>query len=140
MINPYSPPVVLRAASDEPLAGVSPLAKPATALIVMSAVQSVIWSNVLISYGVTTARGIKVSEDGFGLLMGFIQFVTLLVICIGAANMARQRSLRWAWISAVLACVPGLSPFFVLGIPFGAWSAWLLRDERIRIGFGSQAS
>lgn len=80
-------------------------------------------------------RGERIPEDVVGLTMTVIQFAALLMICIGAARMGHLKSIRQSWLAAVLSCIPGVSPFFILGIPFGIWSIVLLRNDRIRNEF-----
>ena len=49
--------------------------------------------------------------------------------------MGHLKSFRMARIAAALSCIPGLTPFFILDIPFGIWSLVLLRDATIRSEF-----
>lgn len=97
--------------------------------------QSVIWSIILVTYVVMAARGVSVGEDPLGLATGVVQFVALLIICFGAAQMGHLKSFRMARIAAALSCILGLTPFFILDIPFGIWSLVLLRDATIRSEF-----
>ena len=140
MVNPYSPPSTIDSEADANAIARRRVAKPATALIVMSSIHSVIWSVFLISYGFAAAKGVAVGEDTIGLLMGIVQFFALIAICVCSAKMGHLKSFRMARIGAILSCVPGLTPFFVLGIPFGVWSLTLLRDGTIRSQFPTRAN
>lgn len=60
-----------------------------------------------------------------------IQFCCLILIAIGAAKMGFLESLLLARIAATLACIPIVTPFVLVGLPFGFWSRQLLRDPEI---------
>jgi hypothetical protein len=63
------------------------------------------------------------------------QLVSMIVISIGAAKLGFLESYRMARIGSILACVPLLTPFVWLGIPFGIWALRLLRDPEIQRAF-----
>ncbi len=54
--------------------------------------------------------------------MSLLQFFSLIAVAVGAAKMGHLESRKMGLVGATLACVPGLSPFLLLGIPFGVWS------------------
>lgn len=136
--NPYQPPVSDSIVSVDAAASARQrLSRPATALVIMASIHSVFGAIPLVSFFVMLARGLQGGEDPIRAFVGGLQFIVLLVICIGAARMGHLKSYRLAWVAAILSCVPGVSPFFFLGIPFGIWSIVLLRDAKIRSAFRS---
>ncbi|MEM6473885.1 MAG: hypothetical protein AAF802_30295 [Planctomycetota bacterium] len=63
------------------------------------------------------------------------QLVGLVVISIGAAKLGFLESYRMARVGSILACVPFVTPFIWLGIPFGIWALRLLADAEVRGAF-----
>ncbi len=53
----------------------------------------------------------------------------------GPAKMGHLESRTMGLVGATLACVPGLSPFFVVGIPCGIWSLRPLNDIEVQTAF-----
>jgi hypothetical protein len=133
--NPYQPPTPESELQFSPQTAMSRLSRPATALVIMSSIQAVIWSIPLVSFAVLFYQGTPLGEDSLGILAGLAEFTALLIICIGAAKMGHLKSYRMARLSAILSFIPCVSPFFVIGIPFGIWSLKLLRDPTIQSEF-----
>jgi hypothetical protein len=113
----------------------SRVSRPATALIIMASTQSVAVAIYLVSAAVIVARGGSVSDDIFGLAIGALQFVALLLIAVGAAKLGFLESHRLARLGSLLACIPFITPFIFIGIPFGIWSLRLLADPAVRDAF-----
>jgi len=114
------------------------LKRPATALVIMSSIQSVFPAISLVSFGVTWFSGkFLVMPRGAHLFLLFnvAQLVWLILICIGAAKMAQLESRRMAYVAAWLSCIPIISPFVIVGIPFGIWALVRLGDPDIRAAF-----
>ncbi len=63
------------------------------------------------------------------------QLVGLIVISIGAAKLGFLESYRMARVGSILACIPFVTPFIWLGIPFGIWALRLLADSDVRRAF-----
>jgi uncharacterized membrane protein required for colicin V production len=136
MTNPYAPPTddtTLHADSREAIR--DRLSRPATALIIMASIQSVFVTIYLVSAAVAVARGGSVSDDIFGLAVGCLQLVGLILIAVGAAKLGFLESYRLARMGSVLACIPFITPFIVIGIPLGIWSLRLLAEPAIRDAF-----
>lgn len=53
-----------------------------------------------------------------------------VLIAIGAATMGRLESYRMGMVGMVLASIPIVSPFDILGIPFGIWELTALIPTR----------
>ncbi len=136
MTNPYAPPT-----SDITLRGESRVAikarvsRPATALIIMASIQSVFVAIYLVSAAVIVVRGGTVFDDAIGLAIGCLQFICLILIAVGAAKLGFLESYRIARLGSMLACIPFITPFMLIGIPFGIWSLRLLSDPHIRDAF-----
>jgi len=136
MTNPYAPPTsstTLDVDSREAIK--SRVSRPATALIIMASIQSVSVAIYLVSAAVIVARGGSVSDDVFGLVIGAIQFVALMLIAVGAAKLGFLESHGLARLGSLLACIPFITPFIFIGIPFGIWSLRLLADPAVRNAF-----
>lgn len=137
MTNPYAPPEADESPSirarDVLKARVS---RPATALIVMASIHSVFVAISLVSAAVIIARGGDINGPVVvGLTILCLQFTCLILIAIGAAKLGFLESYRLARLGSWLACIPLITPFFFLGIPFGIWSLLLLADPTIRAAF-----
>ena len=136
MTNPYSPPTEPSARdADSRLAIRSRVSRPATALIVMSSIQSVLVAIYIVPAVVVAARGGSTSDDYIALAIACLQFVVLILIAIGGAKLAFLESYWFARLGALLACIPIITPFMILGLPFGVWSLRLLADPSVRSAF-----
>lgn len=135
--NPYAPPIESSLSSEEDLIESAKLrlSRPATALIIMSSIHSVFLAIPLISVFFVSWHAFSDPSYLFLLGMNAVQFAALIFIAIGGAKMGFLESSLLAKIGAYLACIPFISPFVVLGIPFGIWSLWLLRQPEIRTAF-----
>ncbi len=132
--NPYLPPSgdLVIDQSDEQVQ--KRLSRPATALIIMASIDSVFKSLSLIGFAIAASKTFHPDLALFFVLQSIL-FVCSILIAIGAAQMGAMKSLTWSYIGAILACLPVISPFSILGIPFGLWSLALLRDPQIRARF-----
>ncbi len=63
------------------------------------------------------------------------QLIGLIVISVGAAKLGFLESYRMARVGSILACIPFVTPFIWLGIPFGIWALRLLADSEVRGAF-----
>jgi len=136
MTNPYAPPTSNATLHvDSRNAIKARVSRPATALIIMASIQSVFVAIYLVSAAVFVARGGSVSDDIVGLAIGGIQFVGLILIAVGAAKLGFLESHRLARLGSLLACIPFITPFMIIGIPFGIWSLRLLADPVVRDTF-----
>jgi hypothetical protein len=136
MMNPYAPSIsnpTLRVDSREAIK--ARVSRPATALIIMASIQSVFVAIYLVSAVVIVVRGGSVADDIIGLAVGCVQFICLILIAIGAAKLAFLESHRLARVGSLLACIPFITPFMLVGIPFGVWALRLLADPTIRGAF-----
>ncbi len=63
-----------------------------------------------------------------------------LFIAYGAWCMRSSRRYGVSVAAAIVACLPFLSPWIFLGIPFGIWALVLLRRQDVREAFAMQPS
>jgi hypothetical protein len=134
--NPFAPPTTTDTMSLTPLADAKRrLAKPATALIIMSSIHAVLLSIPLVSMVLQFVfRGFTSEPLAPQAVIGF-QFLLLIFISIAAAKMGFLESYKLGQIGALLACIPLVTPFLFLGIPFGIWAYVLLRKPEIKAAF-----
>lgn len=139
--NPYEPPQVVDAigpGSDLKSYAKERLKRPATALLIMSSIHSVFPAIALVSFCFEWFGGnLPTRNPGLPqyLISQSFQLIWLIVISVGAAKMAHFESLRMAYVAAWLSCIPVISPFFVLGIPFGIWAIVRLREPDVLAAF-----
>lgn len=74
---------------------------------------------------------------GLGLLLGLVSCVLGLVVIAGAVQMKNLQNYRFAVTGAIVATLSCLSPWFLLGLPFGIWALVVLCDEQVRSAFWS---
>jgi hypothetical protein len=148
MTNPYQPPThdgMLRIDSRETNDSRDKIrkrvARPATALIIMASIQSTFQAIQLVSVVLLEFRfGNAFAFTHWTVLAAIFQFVGLIVIAIGAAKLGFLESYSWARLGSILACVPVVTPFLIVGIPFGIWSLILLADPEVRNAFPDRKS
>jgi hypothetical protein len=138
MINPYSPPASDLVPEPDGRAKIKArLARPATALIVMASIHSAMLSLIFVPAALTVLQGGSINDFLNFCISGF-QLTMLIIIAVGAAKMGYLESLLMARIGAFLACLPFVSPFIILGIPFGIWSLKLLSETAVQDAFGKK--
>ncbi|MEO9591282.1 hypothetical protein [Rhodopirellula bahusiensis] len=139
MTNPYRPPQSDASLDLRHQAVRKRVSRPATALLIMSSIHAVLVTIHLVSAGFVyyqqLGSGISLIATG----TAAAQLVSMIVISIGAAKLGFLESYRMARIGSILACIPLLTPFVWLGIPFGIWALRLLRDPEIRKAFPDQS-
>ncbi len=107
------------------------LARPATALIAMASTQSVFAAILLVCGTIDFVAGKLSTTEAIPLFIVLVQFLSLVVIAVGAAKMGFLESYATGRFAAILACIPFVSPFMIIGIPFGIWSLRLLAEPEI---------
>jgi hypothetical protein len=118
--NPYESPRIVDAQADWPLA------VPSRLLLILSALSALIW--VIGGLNGIFLRGVNYVL--YGILDIGLGVVNLL-LCLGAWMTLRRKSRLAAWISAITALIPCLSPCIILGIPFGIWLIVLLKRPHV---------
>lgn len=72
----------------------------------------------------------------FGMVIGVLVYMTgSLIAIIGGIAMIRGKGYRTAFVSAIVACIPCLTPCFILGIPFGIWAIIALNNPETKAFF-----
>ena len=134
--NPFAPPSQTEAIELSLDAIKVRASRPATALIIMSSIHAVFVSIAFVESAISLMGGGGfVWDDSIELLIATIQLPSLIMIAIGAAKLGFLQSYRLAKIGALLSCIPIITPFLLLGIPFGIWALLLLADPRVRNAF-----
>ena len=135
--NPYAPPTTKIESLDvDPLrAARLELGRPATAIIIMASIHSVFDSIPLVNYAVMNLQGSRLYSGSMPTIEPFLLFFVHVFQAVCGAKMGHLHSLRLAYVGAILVTIPILSPFLVLGIPFGVWALVLLRKPRNREAF-----
>ena len=149
-INPYEPPSVDSQLGPESREQTIEqirrrVSRPGMALMILGSIASVFPAVKIISLTIfLLTHGLGLSSmishpiipqilvDG-----GF--FMLWLLISIGGAKLAFMESYRLARTAAAIACVPLMTPFIVIGIPFGIWGLILLKDPKVKAAFESVA-
>ncbi len=135
LTNPYAPPTTELERNAEYAKIRRRVSRPATALLVMASIHAVFVTIHLVSAGFVYFQR---AGSGFSLLMTCLaaaQLFGLIVISIGAAKLGVLQSYRMASMGSILACIPLVTPFVWLGIPFGIWALRLLADAEVRGAF-----
>jgi cytochrome c oxidase assembly factor CtaG len=112
------------------------LARPATAIVIMSSTTSVFHSLPVINciVGQVLYGRISINESTIA-AYSLALFCLSLVECVGAVKMGMLQSLPLSYGAAILCLIPFVSPFVVLGVPFGIWILLLLKRPHIRLAF-----
>ena len=69
------------------------------------------------------------------LIVGALVYTAHWMVLFGAICMWRKSSFRFSMMASVLSIIPVLSPFGILGIPFGIWGVVALTRRRFREAF-----
>jgi hypothetical protein len=133
MTNPYAPPVETAPLETEEQEVKKKLARPATALLIMASTHSVFYSLDIIHRVIFWRRNPSYTTppQEISILLFFsILFLSQVFIAVGSAKMSKLESYRLARFAMVLACIPFLSPFYMVGVPFGIWGLVLLASSK----------
>ena len=103
----------------------------------MASIHSVFLSIGLVAMGFNVIFGGYAKYSTFYIGINVLHFICLILIAIGAAKMGHLESRTMGRIGAVLACIPLVTPFGIMGIPFGIWSLVLLRNPKVAEAFDS---
>jgi len=118
------------------------VAAPANALIVVAIIGmflSPLGLIVALAHSTGGAGNMSSDERDIVSIAVIMNVVASIVMIIGAVRMKKLRSAIWAKLAATVAIVPVISPFFVLGIPFGIWAYVTLYDREVREAFERKA-
>jgi hypothetical protein len=58
-----------------------------------------------------------------------------LATAMGSVGMMRLRGRSLSVLGCFLACLPGVGPCFIVGIPFGIWGLLVLNDKNVRAAY-----
>lgn len=132
MTNPYQPPNDDSQPIDPKAEIRKRISRPATALLVMAAIHSVFPAITIVSCVFALLNGQSLAGIVGYASWSIIHFALLVTISIGAAKLGHLESYRFGRFAALCSCIPGVSPFTILGIPFAVWALRLLADPEVR--------
>ena len=134
MANPFATPENLPAESRK-----WPLTLPSDLLIALSSASALVWIlggiNSILFLPTATGNRQYVVYGGLDIALGVIN----LLMCVGAYLTLTKRSIFSAWLTAITATVPCLTPCVVVGIPIGIWMIVYLRRPDVRTEFNRSA-
>lgn len=138
--NPYAAPHVsapLEVEVEDPVivSAKRRLARPAAAIIVMASVHAVFDVIYLVGYVISVSQDPRFAAPMDQAFLVVCLLMVHILQSIGGAKLGHLESRRLAYVGAVLAVIPFLSPLYVLGIPFGIWALVLLRQPEIKLAF-----
>ena len=64
-----------------------------------------------------------------------LNVIAQVVIMLGGIAMVRNKNIGLARTGAIVALIPCLSPFCIIGIPFGIWAVIVLFDPTVKAAF-----
>jgi hypothetical protein len=139
-INPYEPP------SIDSQIGIEPkeqsieqirrrVSRPGTALLIMGSIAAVFPGIAIVGWLFNLLYIGFNAVVASNLLVSLLFFACSVMISIGGGKMASMESYRLARLGAILACIPFVTPFIFLGIPFGIWALVLLYDPEVKAAF-----
>ncbi|MFN4905316.1 MAG: hypothetical protein ACK5EO_16350 [Planctomycetota bacterium] len=153
-INPYEPPstesqIGIDIQGQLPEQSIEQIrrrvSRPGMALMIMGSIASVFpaVNIVYFTYHLLT-QGLDFGLKQYNpiipaILVNGVFFMIWLLISIGGAKMAFLESYPLARVAALLACIPIITPFIIIGIPFGIWGLILLNDPRVKAAYESVA-
>jgi hypothetical protein len=145
-VNPYESPVEcqsspLAAQARPPIPwSIILLRVPAVVLIVLTTVQmlglSIFAVRVLLFLSRKPLTLSKLFLQNPEFTTPCLSIACCLFICVGAAKMWELRFLWLCRVTALVACIPMVTPFIWIGVPFGIWSAILLFRKDVAAKFG----
>lgn len=135
--NPYQPPAHEGLTADTRSATVRRIKGPSTGLILLLAIQIV--GNIVAGLiaTATLAIGSPVGASPIELCLAAAHFLTMMFMLRSLLQIRRLQQLRNGRIAAGLACVPFLSPWIWIGIPFGVWLSIVLAKPETAEAFGT---
>jgi len=153
-INPYEPPstesqIGIDIQGQLPEQSIEQIrrrvSRPGMALMIMGSIASVFpaVNIVYFTYHLLT-QGLDFGLKQYNpiipaILVNVVFFMICLLFSIGGAKMAFLESYPLARVAALLACIPIITPFIIIGIPFGIWGLILLNDPRVKAAYESVA-
>ena len=136
--NPYASPQVGIATEQDPRQKIlNQLRGPSLGLILLSILF------IIISLVGALGTAVEWIVNGQRFRVGWeeiLQGILLLpgaYIAYGAWCMRRTVNYRVALLAAIMACIPVVSPWIFLGIPFGIWALVVLCRRDVRAAFDS---
>lgn len=139
-VNPYEPPAIDSQIGIEPKEQSIEqirrrVSRPGTALLIMGSIAAVFPAIAIVGWLFNLLYIGFNAVVASNLLVSLLFFACSVMISIGGGKMASMESYRLARLGAILACIPFVTPFIFLGIPFGIWALVLLNDPQVKAAF-----
>jgi hypothetical protein len=77
------------------------------------------------------------SGTPLGVLVEAVSCLLGITVLVGAVQMRHLENYRFAVAASIVATASCLSPWFLLGVPFGIWALVVLRNQRVSDAFWS---
>jgi hypothetical protein len=77
----------------------------------------------------------RITNGPIGIISVLVALAMSLLILLGARKMQALRSYEFAFIAAILAMIPCLTPCCLIGLPFGIWALMVLRRKEVKSQF-----
>ena len=140
-VNPSASPAEFGNAPDDPaVVALKRLHVPSIALIALAGLVSVLGLFVLpLVVATLFLMQLNTEESPLERWLTIPYFIASYPILVGAWSMRQGRRYRLAYGSAILSCIPFLSPFVFLGIPFGIWALIVLHRRDVKEAFARKA-
>ena len=117
------------------------VAEPALGLAVCTALavglQYLAFFDSLLPNGSQAAQMPGILSGPLGLLVNFVGCILGVVVLFGAIQMRKLEHYNFALATSIMATVCCLSPWFLLGVPFGIWALVVLCSQDVRDAFWS---
>jgi hypothetical protein len=77
----------------------------------------------------------RITNGPIGIISVVVALAISFLIFIGASKMQALRSYEFAFIAAILAMIPCLTPCCLIGLPFGIWALVILCRKEVKSQF-----
>lgn len=135
--NPYNPPADLGSPKDAHSLTVRRIKIPTTALIALISIQVIGYFVAGLIGTIAAFKGARFSFSILELLISAFHLLLMLFMLRAMLQIRRLQGLRNGRIAAGLACIPVLSPWIWIGIPFGFWLTVVLAKSETANAFAS---
>jgi hypothetical protein len=138
--NPYAAPRSIDPqVSSARRNSLAPLRIPSAALLILASLWGIAWLHAIFVHVVFVSGSqtlLRIAAGGqANLNFVLVSLAACAFIAFGALMMRRGKCYRLSMAAAIIACIPALSPWIYIGIPFGIWAVIVLRRPSVRAAF-----
>lgn len=133
--NPYQPPAHEGVTADTGSTTVRRIKGPSTGLILLLAIQIASYIVAGLIAAATLAIGLPVDASLIEVCLAVAHLLTMIFMLRSLVQIRHLQQLRNGRIAAGIACVPFLSPWIWIGIPFGVWLSIVLAKSETAEAF-----